>query len=250
MHLSTEAIAKSAWLCITAIGVCLAMVPPQPKPSQKSREKFDAPSTASDGEGCPDIAPPWFDFKAAIATFGISYFPYLFSIWVVCISALDVIHALDLFRDFMPVAHTTAARTINTQLIIGFILTASSTAFRFSAFQTMGKLFTYHLAILPDHKLVTHGVYAYCRHPSYTAISFIYVGVLLTITAPGSVLYDHLGVDLTRKLMTVLGLAATRGSYEFVRRAEVEDQVLRREFGKEWEEWARKVPYKFIPYLI
>jgi len=50
--------------------------------------------------------------------------------------------------------------------------------------------------------------------------------------------------------MTVLGLAAARGSYEFVCRAEVEDQVLRKEFGKEWEEWARKVPYKFIPYLI
>ena len=50
--------------------------------------------------------------------------------------------------------------------------------------------------------------------------------------------------------MTVLGLAAARGSYEFMCRAEVEDQVLRKEFGKEWEEWARKVPYKFIPYLI
>ena len=50
--------------------------------------------------------------------------------------------------------------------------------------------------------------------------------------------------------MTVLGLAAVRGSYAFVCRAEVEDQILRKEFGNEWEEWARQVPYKFIPYLF
>ena len=50
--------------------------------------------------------------------------------------------------------------------------------------------------------------------------------------------------------MIVLALAAAGGSYELVVRAEVEDQVLRKEFGNEWEEWARKVPYSFIPYLL
>ena len=165
-------------------------------------------------------------------------------------STLDTIHTLDLFPQNMPISHTTTDRTINTQLLIGLILTTASTAVRFAAFQTMGYLFTYQLAILPGHRLVTHGIYAYCRHPSYTATPFIFAGVLLTITAPGSVLYDHLGVDTTRKLMTVLGLAAARGSYVLVGRAEVEDQVLQKEFGQEWEEWARKVPYKFIPYLF
>ena len=38
-------------------------------------------------------------------------------------------------------------------------------------------------------------------------------------------------------------------SWVFLKRAEAEDRVLREEFGKEWEEWARVVKYKFIPGL-
>jgi protein-S-isoprenylcysteine O-methyltransferase Ste14 len=37
--------------------------------------------------------------------------------------------------------------------------------------------------------------------------------------------------------------------WQFVKRAEVEDQVLKEEFGKEWEEWARVVKYRFLPGL-
>ena len=250
MYLSAEAIAKSIWLCFTSIEVCLSIVPPQPKPPKDHCEKFNASQTPSNDKNCPAVAPYQFDYKAAMATFTLSYFPYLLSTCVVCMNTLDTLHALDLFPQIMPVGHTTASRTFNTQLIVGLIFTTISTTLRFAAFQTMGKMFTFQLAILPDHKLVTHGIYAYCRHPSYTATPFIFAGVLLTITAPGSVLYDHFGMDWTRKLMIVLALAAARGSYVLVDRAEVEDKVLRKEFGKEWEEWARNVPYKFIPYLI
>ena len=250
MHLSSEAVVKSTWLCISATGVCLSMLPPQPKPSKKFQEKFNDSLTASNYGNFSAAALPRFDYKAAIAKFTVSYFAYLFLTWVVCMSTLDTIHALDLFSSIMPVDHTTASRKINTQLMIGCILTTASTAFRFLAFRTMGKQFTYQLAILPDHKLVTHGIYAYCRHPSYIALPFIFAGVLLTTTAPGSVLYDYLGVDSTKILMVVLALVAARGSYVLVDRAKVEDQVLRKEFGDEWEEWVRKVPYRFIPYLF
>lgn len=50
--------------------------------------------------------------------------------------------------------------------------------------------------------------------------------------------------------MIVLALATTRGTYVFMCRADVEDQVLRKEFGKEWEEWAQTVRYKFIPGIL
>jgi len=98
--------------------------------------------------------------------------------------------------------------------------------------------------------LVKHGLYSYVRHPSYTAVPFVFSGVLLTVTAPGSVVYDYLGIDLTRKLMVVLALVITRITYVFMCRAEIEDQVLRKEFGKEWEEWTRTVKYKFIPGVL
>jgi len=163
---------------------------------------------------------------------------------------LDTFHALDLCPRYMPVDHTTTARTLNTQLIVGLTLTTAFSALRFAAFQTLGRFFTYQLAILPNHKLVTHGLYSYVRHPSYTAVPFVFTGVLLTVTAPGSVLYEYLGADSTRKLMMVLGLGIARGTYVFMCRAETEDQVLRKEFGKEWEEWAGMVRYKFIPGVL
>lgn len=250
MFLSAEAVAKTVGLFITAIGVCLAIIPPQPKPPKEFQEKFHGLSTTPNGKNCSNIESPRLDLKAAAATFTLSYFPYIFSTWVVLMHALDTIHTLDLFPQIMPVNHTTAARTFNSQLAVGLLLTIAATALRFTAFHTLGKLFTFQLAILPEHKLITHGIYAYCRHPSYTATPFIFLGVLLTITAPGSVLYDGLGVDSMMKVMTVLGMAAIRGSYVLVGRAEIEDQVLQNEFGKEWEEWVRKVPYKFIPYMF
>ena len=258
MHLSAGAIAKSVWLYVAATGVCLSIIPPQPKPPDDLREKFAYPLPISSGESssanqtvvADSPIPRWFDYKTASATFTLSYFPYLFSAWVTVMSILDTFHALDLFPRIIPVDHTTTARTFNAQLTVGLILTCASTALRFASFQTLGRLFTFQLAILPDHKLVTHGVYSYVRHPSYTATPFIFAGVLLTVTAPGSVLYDLLGETSTRVLMVVLGLAAACGSYVLVGRAEVEDQVLRKEFGREWEEWAQVVRYKFVPGVL
>ena len=258
MYLSAGAIAKSTWLYFAATGVCLSIIPPQPKPPAHLRKKFEYPPRATKTKGRsvnqPAVTnsplPRRLDYKAAIATFTLSYFPYIFSTWVMVMCALDTFHALDLFTRIMPVDHTTTARAFNAQLIAGLILTSAFTALRFASFQTLGRLFTFQLAILPEHKLVTHGVYSYVRHPSYTATPFIFAGVLLTVTAPGSVLYDLLGEASTRRLMVVLALAAARGSYVLVGRAEIEDQVLRKEFGKEWEEWARVVRYKFIPGLL
>lgn len=250
MFLSPEAVTKSAWLYIATIGACISALPPQPAPPKEFREKYNDPSPTSGGKNSSSAVSPQIDYKAARTSFGLNYYPYLFAVWTMAMGTLEAFHTLDLFPQIMPVGHTTTARTFNVQLIAGILLTIASAGLRIAAFHSLGKLFTYHLSIFPEHKLVTNGVYAYCRHPSYTATPFIHWGVLLVITAPGSVLYDYLGVDWMKILITVLGLLVVSVSYVYVGRAELEDQVLRREFGKEWEEWARKVPYKFIPYLI
>ncbi|KAF9644887.1 hypothetical protein BDM02DRAFT_829359, partial [Thelephora ganbajun] len=49
-------------------------------------------------------------------------------------------------------------------------------ALRLFSFRTLGRHFTYQLAILPSHKLVTTGPYAYIRHPSYVALPLIVSG--------------------------------------------------------------------------
>ena len=255
MYLSAEAISKPACLYVAALGVWFCSMPPQPTPSEELCKKFSDLSTAVDGENCPAEQPtitrsptsPRFGYKEAIAKFGTSYFPYIFPTWVIFMSTIDTIHTIGLFPQIMPVGHAATALGFNTQLIVGLVLTIASSALRVAAFQTLGRFFTYQLSLLPDHKLVTHGLYSYVRHPSYAPVPFLYVGVVLTVTAPGSVLYDYLGVYSTIKLIIVLALGIVYGIHVVVCRAEVEDRVLRKAFGKEWDEWARKVPYKFIP---
>ena len=253
MYLSAEVIAKTACLSIAATCLCLSVVPPHPKPTDEFREKYNdsPPSSNKRHADSSPTATPWpsFDYNAASTAFGTSYLPYLLSIFVVVTTTLDVFHAFDLFPSFMPV-NTHSSRVFNVQLITGLAFTIIFSALRFTTFMSLGRLFTYQLSILPDHKLITHGLYSYVRHPSYTAIVFIYTGAMLTVTAPGSVLHDFLGTESTGKLMVTLASAITYGTHLFIHRAGIEDQVLRKEFGKEWDEWASVVKYKFIPGLL
>lgn len=256
MYLSEVAIAKSVCLYVAATVVCLCCIPPQPIPPSKFSEKYNSPSTSPEGEGRstdhPAAAhlstPLRSDYAGNRAI--ISYTMYPLAASMALLFTLDVFHTLDLFPQIMPVEHTTAARVFNGQLIVGLILSTTSSVVRLIAFQNLGRFFTFTLSILPDHKLITHGLYSYIRHPSYAPIPFIGIGTLLVMTAPGSVLYDSLGVESTRKLIAAQVLFTVGIVCVFARRADIEDEVLRKEFGKEWEEWARVVRYKFIPGVL
>ena len=35
-----------------------------------------------------------------------------------------------------------------------------------------------------------------------------------------------------------------------VRRTVEEDAILKKEFGGQWEEWAKRTPYRLIPYIF
>jgi len=35
-----------------------------------------------------------------------------------------------------------------------------------------------------------------------------------------------------------------------MRRSFVEDRILKKEFGKEWDEWANSVRYNVIPFVL
>lgn len=258
MYFSAGVISKTICLCAAATGVCLGILPPQPTPPDEFGEKYTDPSASPHGEGYSAGHPIAtrllkflrFDYNAASRTSFLSYFPYLFSTSAVFMSTLDIFHTLGLFPQIIPIEHTAAARTFNGQLIIGLTLTVTSSAARLVAFQNLGRFFTYRLSILPDHKLITHGLYSHVRHPSYTAILTLIAGVSLTVTAPGSVLYDSLGVESTRKLMTVIAVVIAVLTRLAVHRTGIEDQVLREEFKEEWEGWARVVKYKFIPGVL
>ncbi|KAJ8509106.1 hypothetical protein ONZ45_g8690 [Pleurotus djamor] len=85
--------------------------------------------------------------------------------------------------------------------------------YRRHCFAVLGRHFTFDLAIRKNHKLITSGPYSIVRHPSYTC----------ALNA--------------RKWETRFG------------EMEKEDEMLRNEFGKEWELWKEAVPYKLFPVI-
>ena len=138
---------------------------------------------------------------------------------------------------------------LNRRFVLGTLLAILGSLLRLSSFGSLGRYFTYQLAILPSHKLITTGPYAYVRHPSYVAIPFAAFGWTLGFTSQGTVLRDWFGEPNTDWVVLSMMILMLYLFWQFARRAEAEDQVLKEVFGKEWEEWARVVKYRFIPGL-
>lgn len=67
--------------------------------------------------------------------------------------------------------HITHLSLTPTQ-IIAAIMVITGGLLRLAAYKTLGPYFTFQVGIQPDQKLITHGVYAWVRHPSYTVHSW------------------------------------------------------------------------------
>ncbi|CDO76871.1 hypothetical protein BN946_scf184901.g8 [Trametes cinnabarina] len=140
---------------------------------------------------------------------------------------------------------------LDPMFLLGFALLAFGTAVRKTCYNTLGRHFTFQLAILKEHKLVTWGPYSVVRHPSYSGVIAAFAGMVAMQLSPGSWL------TVGGALHTPLGQAIIGGwvgwlmllVFGFTRRVLIEDAVLRKEFGSQWDEWARRVPNTLIPYL-
>jgi len=77
----------------------------------------------------------------------------------------------------------------------------------------------------PDF-LITKGPYRFCRHPQY--LSFI---VMVS------------GLDLMSRSILGIVFTLTLSVPSAVYRAKVEDKLMRRRFGKEWEDYADRVGF-------
>ncbi|EMD37999.1 hypothetical protein CERSUDRAFT_113114 [Gelatoporia subvermispora B] len=140
---------------------------------------------------------------------------------------------------------------ISPQWILGVSLVYIGGLTRIACHNTLGKYFTWNLAVRDDHKLITSGLYSIVRHPAYTGMLLIGAGNLLCMTADGS-WWKESGL-----LDTPVGsfLRPAWIAYWIVipflvaRRAPMEDVVLSKEFGDEWKAWAKRTPYRLIPFI-
>ena len=135
--------------------------------------------------------------------------------------------------------------------LAGCVLMGLGGGLRLLCYRTLGKFFTWTLAVRKDHALITEGPYSVVRHPSYVGSLMLGVGAVLCHVSPGSWYRECIGWD------TVAGRAFTAVWVGWsllvpallMARAKREDEVLRKEFGSEWEAYAQRTPYRLFPFI-
>ena len=140
---------------------------------------------------------------------------------------------------------------LTSQSTIGMVLIIGAGVLRRQCYRTLGRYFTFEVSIRKGHQLVTTGPYNIVRHPSYTAILLMYIGMVLWFTSSGAWVRES-GVLGTLPGSTVAfgvlafasGIAAS-----LCRRVPLEDALLKNRFKQDWEHWARRVPYALIPWV-
>ncbi|GJE99883.1 isoprenylcysteine carboxylmethyltransferase family protein [Phanerochaete sordida] len=148
-------------------------------------------------------------------------------------------------------APSPALATLPAPFLLAAALLVAGGALRLWCYATLGRHFTFEITLLPGHALVTRGPYARARHPSYTGGCAMIAGTtLMFFGADGWV--SGCGMRGTPFVVFVwlwTGLAPY-AAWALVRRVDVEDAQLRKEFGAKWEEYRVAVPWKFVPYVF
>ncbi|KAI0086921.1 ICMT-domain-containing protein [Irpex rosettiformis] len=140
---------------------------------------------------------------------------------------------------------------ITPLFLAGCALLFSGCALRVACYRELGRFFTWDLSIKPDQKLITTGPYSVVRHPAYTGNCLIALGLVLAQVSGGSWFTEcgGYGSPWTRAFAAVwLGWHLSK-PYLLGKRVTVEDEVLRREFGERWDEYAKRTPYRLFPFV-
>lgn len=96
----------------------------------------------------------------------------------------------------------------------------------------MGKHFSPIVTIYSNHRVVDKGPYKLVRHPAYG-------GAIITI----------LGVSIAlRSIFSLISVLIIAQIYNY--RENLEERLLIKNLGEEYEEYKRRVRKKFIPYLL
>ncbi|KIJ18334.1 hypothetical protein PAXINDRAFT_9404 [Paxillus involutus ATCC 200175] len=168
----------------------------------------------------------------------------------------SIVHYL--VRSDDPQRALTHISSLTPTFLAGSVLSIIGNLLRIHCYRTLGKMYTFELSIRKEHKLITSGVYAIVRHPSYTGGICTRLGLLLYVLSPNSWLVacsppfpDHPGSKT--RMMNVLGCICVSVLVGIVvglvQRMNNEDEMLEKNFGEEWKEWAKRVPCRLVPWV-
>lgn len=159
-----------------------------------------------------------------------------------------------LFRTWEPltyVCHSNnpqAIASLSWQFLIGSTIVISMAAVRVWCYQALGSLFTFQVTIRPDHRLIITGPYNYVRHPGYTALIGVLIGVnIVSMDRQGWVTQcDMLGTSL-RWWIYAFFLNCAFTIPNIFGRGKMEDEWLKDKFKDEWLAYSKKVPHRYVP---
>ena len=114
--------------------------------------------------------------------------------------------------------------------VLGLILFVVGVGIRLAGKRALGKYYSYGLRVLPDHKLVTSGIYRYVRHPISLAVLVYDPGIPLIFSS----LYGFL---LMLALIPLI-----------LYRITIEERMLIQKFGDEYHDYMKRTK-KIIPFL-
>ncbi|KAH8832787.1 hypothetical protein DL96DRAFT_1704839 [Flagelloscypha sp. PMI_526] len=151
-----------------------------------------------------------------------------------------------------PQDQTRISSSMSLHTIIGLSLTTLGGIGRLACYRALGKMFTFEISLVKDHTLVTSGPYRIVRHPSYTMLLVGMIGYAFFLTSYDGVYvtciephHPRLYYGYVSTYIFFNGLT----SLAFMKRTWEEDELLHREFGEQWERWAKVVRYRLIPYV-
>lgn len=142
--------------------------------------------------------------------------------------------------------------TCSRAFLASWVLGTFAGLVRCQCYYMLGRFFTFEVSIRNGHTLVQDGWYGVVRHPSYVSGALSLVGLGLMHTIRGSWLREC-GILQTRVGRILAGVYAGLTIYvnlSMVWRSMEEDRILRKHFGQEWEEYAERVRWRWIPYIF
>jgi protein-S-isoprenylcysteine O-methyltransferase Ste14 len=137
--------------------------------------------------------------------------------------------------------------------ILGILLVSFGTFIRLSCYKSLGDLFTFDLCVKPDHKLVTTGPYSFVRHPAYLGSLCLMAGLTFTGLTRGSWIVECAVPPSPTGRLILFAMASSWWIYTAGvgwTRCIAEDQQMRRMFPDEWDLYANRVRYWFVPGLV
>ncbi|KAJ7133341.1 hypothetical protein C8R44DRAFT_730514 [Mycena epipterygia] len=136
---------------------------------------------------------------------------------------------------------------ITAVFLLGTALIVAGATIRIRCFREMGRHFTFALSLRDDHTLITSGPYAVVRHPSYTGGNMSVLGAVLTLMSDGSWWFGGGRATLWGRFLAVNFIVCSILRVRVFLRGGREDVYLKKAFGEQWVQFAKKVPYMYIP---